>query len=162
MRVNRGFYWEILLGKVVGIMVTWTTYGSWLPGEEKGYVAKGGEVKVGCAKLYADCESRLGKEIVTLDQEMKRVVSDSIRDRLERDKVEILALAVCSNHVHLVVRDLEKDIGDFVAQCKAAGVNAFKGVGIAGKVWTRGYDKRFCFDEAALKNRVRYVFEHGE
>jgi len=29
-------------------------------------------------------------------------------------------------------------------------------------IWTEGYDKRFCFDEMTLANRVRYVLRHNE
>ena len=39
---------ETLLSAIVGIMVTWTTYGTWLPGDARGYVEKGGKVKAGC------------------------------------------------------------------------------------------------------------------
>ena len=35
-------------------------------------------------------------------------------------------------------------------------------VGIEGKVWTRGYDVRFCFDEEALKQKIDYVQRHGD
>jgi hypothetical protein len=29
------------MSKIIGYMVTWTTYGSWLPGDERGYVKDG-------------------------------------------------------------------------------------------------------------------------
>ena len=28
--------------------------------------------------------------------------------------------------------------------------------------WTRGYDKRFCFDRTALKQKIKYVQDHDE
>jgi len=33
----------MFMGKLIGYMVTWTTYGSWLQGDKRGYV-KNGEI----------------------------------------------------------------------------------------------------------------------
>lgn len=33
--------------------------------------------------------------------------------------------------------------------------------GVIGKVWTNGYDKRFCFDTDSLTMRIEYVKRHS-
>ena len=153
-------FYEVVMSVVVGTMITWTTYGTWLPGDGRGYVEKGGEVKAACVNLKSDCASRMVQEPVRLTTEMKQIVSDSIREYLQREGVELLAIAVCSNHVHLVVKDCGRGIGEFVAQCKTVGRQAVKQTGFEGKVWTKGYDRRFCFDEESLRARVEYVCGH--
>jgi len=69
---------------------------------------------------------------------------------------------VCSNHVHAVVGCDGQDIEEIAGRFKNAGRVALKDVGFEGKVWTRGYDKRFCFDEKDLRARVAYVNKHNE
>lgn len=71
-------------------------------------------------------------------------------------------MAVCSNHVHVVVGYREQSIGEVVGRFKNAGRVALKNAGIEGRIWTKGYDKRFCYDEDALKNRIEYVNEHDD
>ena len=95
-------------------------------------------------------------------RDMKKVVHDSIIETVAREGVELLALAVCSNHAHVVIGPLGRPIEDFVAVCKTAGRRALHSRGLEGKVWTRGYDRRFCFDRKALEQRVAYVREHED
>ena len=148
------------MAKCIGIMVTWRTYGTWLPGDGRGYVEKGGEVRSGSTNLYSHCASRLEHEPVRLSGDMKRCVNDAICECLEHQGVRVLAIAVCSDHVHIVVSDCEIGIGEVVAQCKVAGRKALKETGSGKKVWSSGYDRRFCFDEESLRARVKYVLEH--
>lgn len=39
--------------------------------------------------------------------------------------------------------------------------NASRVVLNIGRVWTKGYDKRYCFDEKALRERIAYVERHN-
>jgi len=71
--------------KIIGYMVTFTTYGTWLQGDKRGYV-KDGKV-------------------------------------------------LCKNDV-----------------LRAGGFN--------GRVWTKGFDKRFCFNRSDLTSRIKYVKNH--
>jgi len=73
---------------------------------------------------------------------------------------EILAITVCSNHVHVVVNCIDEPLEVAVARYKKAGRVALRETGFEGRVWTRGYDKRFCFDGASLEERIRYVQGH--
>jgi len=67
---------------------------------------------------------------------------------------------VCSNHVHIVVGYDGRPIEETVRRYKNVSTVALREKGLEGKVWTRGYDKRFCFDEASLEERIRYVKGH--
>ncbi len=39
---------------------------------------------------------------------------------------------------------------------------ALQAKGFVRRVWTRGYDKRYCFDEKSLKDRMDYVGRHKQ
>ena len=149
------------MGRMVGCLVTWTTYGTWLQGDERGYV-KDGEVLKKNEQLRRDNEQRLIKGAVRLSTNEKKIVETAIRKEAEKNEIGLEALAVCSNHVHVVFGYCEQSIEEVVGRFKNAGRAALKNAGIERKIWTKGYDKRFCYDEDALKNRIRYVDEHND
>ena len=149
------------MGNTVGYMVTWTTYGTWLQGDKRGYV-KDSEVIKKNEKLRQDNEQRLVKEAVRLNITEKQVVRQAIEDEAEKQNVKLDAIAVCSNHVHIVVRYSGCKIEDVVRHFKQAGIAALKKYGMTGKVWTKKYDNRFCFDEKSLQARIAYVNRHND
>ena len=147
------------MAKTVGYMVTWTTYGTWLQGDRRGYVRDGqvlGEDKA----LHDANRGRLAQRPVRLGKENKAVVERTILGKAQRIEQSILAIAVCSNHVHIVVGYDGRPIEETVRRYKNASTVALREKGLEGRVWTRGYDKRFCFDEASLEERIRYVQGH--
>lgn len=140
-------------------MLTWTTYGTWLQGSKKGFV-KDGEVRGENVALKMDCEEKLKKKPVRLRGKEKEIVREAILEAAKRFKQNIRAIAICSNHVHIVCEYVEVPISALVSYYKNAGRTALRTKGITGKIWTRGYDKRFCFDQKALKERIKYVEKH--
>ncbi len=37
------FFWVLIMASMIGYMLTWTTYGTWLRGDKRGYVKDGEE-----------------------------------------------------------------------------------------------------------------------
>ena len=144
---------------IVGYMITWTTYGSWLQGEDKGFV-KDGEIRGENIALKTDCEKKLKSLPVPLRRKEKEIVRKAILEAAKRFKQNILSIAVCSNHVHIVCEYVEVPIGVVVGYYKNAGRKVLQKSGFIGRVWMRGYDKRYCFDEESLRARVEYVRRH--
>ena len=149
------------MAKTVGCHVTWTTYGTWLQGDERGYV-KDGETLPANDKPRRDNERRLVKKVVRFGAKEKRIVATAIQKEAAKYKIPLRALTVCSNHVYAVLGYSDFRIGSIVRRFKQAGRIALINQGVDGKVWTAGFDKRFCFDEEGLKARIAYVKQHGE
>ncbi|HDY88069.1 MAG TPA: hypothetical protein ENH82_08160, partial [bacterium] len=124
------------MGKMVGYMLTWTTYGTWLQGDKRGYV-KDGVVKKKNEQLQQDNEQRLVKSAVRLDAKEKELVKQAINDEAKKRNVRLHAISVFSNHVHVVVGYCDCSIADIVRQFKQAGTAVLKKYGITGKVWTK-------------------------
>ena len=135
----------------VGYMLTWRTYGTW--------VAGGAQGSVGLARYRRE---QMQGNAVRLNGRATKLVHDAIVQEAKRWGEKIEALAVLSDHVHVVVRYGGQPIDEFVSACKAAGRLALKGEGFDGRVWAKGYDKRFCFDEGAMEARIEYVEGHDE
>jgi len=146
--------------KTFGYMLTWTTYGSWLQGDKRGYV-KDGRTLRGDKELVTLCENLQKNHTVKLRHNEKDIVCRAILDEAERIGQTIEALAVCSNHVHLVSRYFPEPIGCTVSRFKNVATTALRKHGRAGRVWTRGFDKRFCFDQEDLIRRIQYVNNHN-
>ena len=147
--------------KTVGYLVTWVTYGTWLQGDGRGYV-KDGRVLGSNEHLQRDNESRLVKDALWFGAKEKRIVKAAIIEEAVKYEIDLKALSVCSNHVHVVVGYSGIAIGQIVRQLKQGGRLALKKNGLEGRVWANGYDKRFCFDEKSLRVRVGYVNKHND
>jgi len=150
-----------MMAKTLGYLLTWTTYGTWLQGDERGYV-KNGKTYPGNKALKKANESSQSSEAVLLSKTEKQIVRQAIIKEAALHGQQIYALSVCSNHVHVVAGYIEKPISKIVAYYKKAARLALKSTGRTGKVWTRGYGKRFCFDRTTLKQEIKYVVDHEE
>jgi len=150
-----------IMGKMIGYMVTWTTYGTWLQGDKRGYV-KDGKILQADTRLEKANKKLQRSEIVRLTSEQKKVVEDAVLKEAERIGQEILALAVCSNHIHLVVSSGNESIKNTVSRYKNVATCALKKMGLTERIWTRGFDKRFCFSSEQLEQKIEYVRRHGK
>jgi len=90
------------------------------------------------------------------------VVEDAVVKEAQRFGQEILALAVCSNHVHLVVSSGSESIENTVSRYKNVATIALKKTGLTKRIWTRGFDKRFCFTDEELTQKIEYVRRHNK
>ncbi len=140
-------------------MLTWSTYGTWLQGNEKGFV-KDGEILGVNAALERDCTNKLKGLPVRFGSKEKKIVREAILSASKRFRQKIRALAVYSNHVHIVAEYVAVPIDVVVGYYKNEARAALRREGLDGKVWARDYDKRFCFDEASLEARIAYLAKH--
>ena len=130
-----------------------------MQGDKKGFV-KNGETLGENAAIKRDCEKKMKGQGVRLGLREKAVVKDAILEASKRFEQKILAIAVYSNHVHIVCEYVDVPVSVVVGYYKNAGRVALKKCGFDGKLWTRSYDKRFCFDEDLLRERIEYVEGH--
>ena len=160
-RCHFNFCWGFVLGFIIGYMLTWTTYGTWLQGDRRGYV-KDGQIMGGDPALLLCNKANLSCPVFRLNKKRKNIVHDQILKTAERMGQDVYAVSVYSNHVHLVVENTEMDVGKVVHKYKADSTYALRKEGVEGRIWTKGYDNRFCSDEKSLQARIEYVKGHGE
>lgn len=149
------------MGKMVGYMVTWTTYGTWLQGDKRGHVPDG-KIYPADAGLEAANKKLQKSGRVRLTPIQKRVVEEAVLKEAKRIGQEILALAVCSNHIHLVAGTDNESIENTVSRYKNVSSCALKKTGLTKRTWTRGFDKRFCFSGENLEQKIKYVRYHDK
>jgi hypothetical protein len=147
------------VGRTLAIMVTMTTYGTWLRGDRRGWVDDGVIMPPDPA-LEARDAARMNHPPFRFCKNQLHAVGDMIgRSLIDRMNVTALALTVQTWHVHVVIGATHHHIAD-VVKCAKDAVRY--GLRPGRPIWTDGYDKRFCFDMDAVYGRVRYVEKHNE
>jgi REP element-mobilizing transposase RayT len=149
------------MSKLVGYMVTWTTYGTWLQGDKRGYV-KHGRILEGNQTLLGLCKGLQKGQSVKLNKREKEIVRAAILSESQRIGQNLDILAVCTNHIHLAARPSDKSIERIVSMYKSAATRTLRSVGRSGPVWTTGFHKRFCFTEDELARKIEYIQNHSD
>src|SRR5688572_28029690 len=88
---------------VLAYHLIWTTYGSWLPGDARGWVES---EHSGVLPPDPDREDRarelMADEAVCLNQPQRAIVEQTIRDHCTIRRWSLHAVNVRTNHVHVV------------------------------------------------------------
>jgi len=148
------------MAKLIGYMVTWTTYGTWLQGDNRGYV-KDGKILKGDQRLLDLCKNLQKDQTKKLTKREKEIVRDAIFNEAKRIGQKLEALAICTNHIHLAARSCDKPIERIVSMYKSAATRALRDYGQRGRIWTRGFNKRFCFTQCELEREIVYIRNHN-
>ncbi len=142
----------------LAIMLTMTTYGTWLRGDMRGWVDRGRTLPPDPIIQAAD-RQRMKHPVFLFDDqrllETGAFIGQSLRQRVDAC---ILAMTVQTWHVHMVIAATEHPLPKIVKCAKDA---VRWGLRPGRPVWTDGYDKRFCFDEQSVHRRIAYVECHN-
>ena len=144
-----------------GFLITWTTYGTWLPGDMRGW-SKRGEVKQESQPALEQwCQNNLVSEVVVLGKPDRVTVEDAIREHCQVRNWGLPAVNARSNHVHLVVQAYEKPTivrDQLKANCTRKLRRQSQPL-IAKHTWTKAGQCKVLEDDEALEAAVRYVLE---
>jgi REP element-mobilizing transposase RayT len=157
--------------------LTWRTYGTWLPGDERGFVgtvveatgkrvirnAPGTPQEAPSAGLRDYARSIMRTDAVLLEPIHAAEMFAQFRETASTRGWALLALAVLANHVHVVVRvggdpngaDVLRDF-----KCYASRrLNEVYGKPARGSWWSESGSRRVLRDETNVNAAVRYVRE---
>ena len=146
---------------MIGFMATQTTYGTWLQGDRKGYVKNGITLEAN-AELEKSNKELLKHNKIKIPKRLRKTVENAILKEAEEIDQKVYAIAVCSNHVHIVVESIGKRCGYLVGRFKKAATKALRKYDYNDKVWTKGFDKRYCYDKQELEKKIKYVQWHED
>jgi REP element-mobilizing transposase RayT len=149
----------------IAIFSTWTTYGTWLPGDPRGWCQRGRGFQEPDARRRIEAALLMTESAITLDPEQRRIVEQTIADHC-RIRAWLLHAVNCrSNHVHVVVsapgRTIELPREQFKTWCtrRLKEHERAQKRCIRENWWTeRGWDE-FIDDEDALADVIAYVLE---
>ena len=146
------------------LFLTWRTYGTWLPGDERGWVSRnrngyGEPMAAADHRLEAAASGQMTRPPTVFSDPERQEVDEIIRHCCEFHGWPILALAVRTNHVHIVVASNEPP-GRVMNGLKSRVTRVLRervGGRSLESPWARGGSTRVIWDDVALEAAVRYV-----
>ena len=155
--------------------LTSTTYGSWLPGDERGFVSSwrdqsgqrvihnipGTPYDADMPALERNAEQLLKGDPIRFTLAQAEALLEQFLETAGYRKWQLLAAGIMANHVHLVVGvpgdpDPKKVLGDFKSYGSRV-LNGRWGTPGSGTWWTHKGSKRKLSDEDAVLAAVNYV-----
>ena len=140
---------------------TWTTYGTWLPGDERGWFAAGKGIQPADRMRRLTAALSMTESAITLDTPQRRLVEEVITKHCAIRGWSLHAVNCRSNHVHVVVSANDRAIEVPREQFKSWSTRKLKeSAGAACRQWwsERGWDL-YLDDERALHDAILYVTE---
>lgn len=156
-------------------LLTWTTYGTWLPGNRRGFVspvrnASGLEVvhnspgtpyDSNLSSLKDDARGKMKGPSIHLRQDYADALLLQFRETAEYRNWQLCAVAIMPNHVHIVVgvagdpqpSHILRDFKSYASRT----LNRQWSKPVNGTWWTESGSKRKLPDEAAVFAVIRYV-----
>lgn len=153
--------------------ITWTCYGTWLPGDERGhvsnildstvgYIPKLNEPGTPCAagdNYTRHRAQQLQKgDTVYLNQPQALCACEAIAAAAIKRGWRIVRAAAMRNHIHNVMMDCPNDgplVRRILKGVSQAALNDF--IGRNQRWWTAGGSDRYKNDVEAIENCVKYV-----
>jgi REP element-mobilizing transposase RayT len=145
----------------LAFLLTWTAYGTWLPGDERGWHRKGvADSQAGNPLFVEMAASKLREPPFTLGESHRRLVDATIRRHCEVRGWVLHAVNARSNHVHVVVTapgyPPERVAEQFKAWCTRRLKEHEPG---RQRYWTEGGSCRWIHRQVDLEAAVVYVTE---
>ncbi len=154
---------------VLAYHIIWTTYGTWLPGDRRGWIKKKVlGIQHPDPELEYKARERMAGKAVELSSAQRMLVEQTIQEHCSVRNWLLHAVSVRTNHVHVFVtadRDADEVMKQLKAWCSrklfdAAELKDSVALRAGRRRWfTEGGDKEMVDDEQYLSNAIRYVLE---
>jgi hypothetical protein len=141
--------------RLLATMVTTTTYGTWLPGDLRGYVEDGIILPANPDRLERSCRL-LKSDPIFLTAHEQETIFEALQRAAHEFDYDLFAASIESWHAHWLIDHAFDAVQVMVGRLKTRMRQALD----RGRLWTAGYDARFCFDHDALERRRNYIHRH--
>jgi REP element-mobilizing transposase RayT len=148
--------------------ITWTCYGTWLPGDDRGWT-KWHKGEVIPQPLLANwCLEKMTDDPLFLTEIQRIIVNETVALHCQIRRWNLHAVNCRSNHCHTVITasdyDGEQVRDQLKSWCKRKLKEEQKSRGIDSKEirekwWTGKGSARWLFDQESLEAAIRYTLE---
>jgi REP element-mobilizing transposase RayT len=156
-------------------LLTWRTYGTWLPGDERGFIGPvvtalgnreihntpGTPMDEPAPRLRDYARSVMRASPVLLDTAHAADLFSQLQETAAVRGWELLAVAVLTNHLHLVVRVAGDPEGSTILRdfksYTSRRLNRVYGPRPGGSWWSESGSRRILKDELAIRGAIHYV-----
>ena len=154
--------------ELLAFFITWTCYGTHLPGDDRGWTKWHKGEQVPQPRLEDWCRDRMSESAIVLYPAQRAIVERVVRDHCTIRGWTLHAVNCRSNHCHVVVTASNYDGEQVRDQLKAWGTRRLKEHQLQNGVevgslrehwWTRKVSVRQLFDEESIEAAVIYTLE---
>jgi REP element-mobilizing transposase RayT len=143
----------------IAFFITWSTYGTWLPGDERGWVEyhRGWQLPDPVRELEA--LAKMTEDACRLSADQRVAVESQVAETCLYRKWHLWAVNCRSNHIHCVVsardvppKKVRSDLKAWATRCLKANFDPER-----ENWWAERGSIRWVFDEESLDTVVVYV-----
>ena len=146
----------------IAFFLTWVTYGTWLPGDDRTWVHHANGWQLPDFELRIDAQYRMRDDAVTLTHAQRKIVEQQIDETCQFRKWSLHAVNCRTNHVHTVVTAKETHPKKVRRDLKAWATRALRKLEPKREDWfaERG-NIGWLYDEVSLGGAIEYTL-HGQ
>ena len=152
--------------------VTFSTYGSWLPGDPRGFRTwkhtenVEGDYKnpppAGAHSETLERSRRLMKRpAVTLSRKQRAIAGLALYEMLTHQGATVVAIAVSGTHVHIVVKLLDEFARELIGRAKKHAAHELRREGVLGGAWAKRCRPMPIKDRQHQLKAIAYVRRHA-
>ncbi len=145
----------------IGYFLTWVTYGTWLPGDRRGWVEYRHGWRLPDPAREAEAAARMTAEACRLNEQQRNAVEQQIGETCRYRGWHLHTVNCRSNHVHVVVsaadtrpKKIRTDLKAWATRCLKQHFDEK-----CEHWWAERGSIRFLGDEESLEAAVVYVSE---
>jgi len=142
--------------KVLATMVTTTSYGTWLPGDARGYVDRG-RILPGDPGLLQHARSLLSQAPVYFGKAQQDTLFDALCRAAEEFDYRLTDVTVESWHAHWIVSHGYDRVSKMAGRLKTRMRQALQ----CGRIWTEGYCHRCLYTPEQIEQCRHYIARHA-
>jgi REP element-mobilizing transposase RayT len=145
----------------IGFFLTCATYGTWLPGDARGWVEYRGGWQLPDPARELEAAARMTEDACRLNESQRRAVEMQIAETCRHRGWRLHAVNCRSNHVHIVVSADEISPKKIRAALKAWATRRLKDQFDAAREnwWAERGCSRFLYNDENLGAAIAYVSE---
>jgi hypothetical protein len=152
----------------LAFFITWTCYGTWLPGDDRGWTKWQKGERISQPRLAEWCREQMTEKPLFLLEDQRNIVNDTVALHCQIRGWYLHAVNCRSNHCHTVVtassHDGEQVRDQLKSWCKRKLKDHERSHGVVDKElrekwWTENGSVRYLFDEESLEAAIRYTLE---
>ena len=145
----------------IGFFLTWVTYGTWLPGDSRGWVEYRHGWQLPDSVCEAEAAARMTEDSCRLSEKERDAIEHQIGETCRQRGWYLQAVNCRSNHVHVVVSAADTRPKKIRTDLKAWATRCLKEQFAAKREnwWAERGSIRFLYDEDSLAAAVTYVTE---
>jgi len=151
--------------------VIWSTYGSWLPGDPRGFRTRHHRRHVegdyrnppppGTDEgLHRHAREAMSKSEVVIPRHLRPAAGEAALERLVKEGADVAALSVAGQHVHVAFVADAGDVKPIVGRVKKVSSHRIRHE-LPGRVWAIGCKIVRVQDDAHWRNVLSYIRDHA-